>query len=160
MYNGLLQSFNTPIPLLLKKITGLGISLTKIIKKRFEVFNYSIKNTKTTLPHKTITLPYLNILLSQYTSVNNKPKDLQQYFLIKLLLIKTNRGRSHAIGKPSRGQRTWSNAWTSYNYNKVTRTFITQIQKLLTLKESHQVRIKQQNSLGGSSKQKSFNKWF
>ena len=71
----------------------------------------------------------INILLSQITSVNNQISELNKYNLIRLYLIKSYRGRSQALGKPSRGQRTWSNAWTSYNYNKIIRNFIHTIQK-------------------------------
>ena len=56
--------------------------------------------------------------------------DLTRYHLLRLYLIKTTRGRSHALGKPSRGQRTWSNAWSAYNCNNVTRSFISAYQKI------------------------------
>ena len=69
-------------------------------------------------------------MFSQLTSVNNSVFDLTRYNLLRLYLIKTTRGRSHALGKPSRGQRTWSNAWTAYNVNKATRAFIGAYQKL------------------------------
>jgi len=48
----------------------------------------------------------INILLSQITSVNNQISELNKYNLIRLYLIKSYRGRSQALGKPSRGQRT------------------------------------------------------
>jgi hypothetical protein len=35
------------------------------------------------------------------------------------------------MGKPSRGQRTWSNAWTAYHYNKVIRNFVVTTQRIL-----------------------------
>ena len=44
--------------------------------------------------------------------------------IIRLYLIKSYRGRCHALGKPTNGQRTWSNAWTAYNYNMTLRNFI------------------------------------
>ena len=43
---------------------------------------------------------------SQLTSINNTIFELIKYNLIRLFLIKTFRGRSHALGKPVRGQRT------------------------------------------------------
>lgn len=52
----------------------------------------------------------LNIILSQVNSVNNKVDELKRLNIIRLFLIKSYRGRSHALGKPVRGQRTWSNA--------------------------------------------------
>ena len=71
-----------------------------------------------------------NIFLSQLSSVNGRIHELKKLSLVKLYLIKTMRGRSHALGKPSRGQRSWSNAWTSYNCNKTTRGFLTNLQKI------------------------------
>ena len=73
----------------------------------------------------------INILLSQISSVNNQLIELERFNLIRLYLIKSFRGKAQALGKPSRGQRTWSNAWTSYNYNKTIRIFITTIQRNL-----------------------------
>jgi hypothetical protein len=47
------------------------------------------------------------------------------------------------LGKPSRGQRTWSNAWTSYNYNKIIRNFIHTIQKSIGAdKKTEQINYK------------------
>lgn len=85
----------------------------------------------------------INILLSQITSVNNQISELNKYNLIRLYLIKSYRGRSQALGKPSRGQRTWSNAWTSYNYNKIIRNFIHTIQKSIGAdKKTEQINYK------------------
>jgi len=85
----------------------------------------------------------INILLSQITSVNNQISELNKYNLIRLYLIKSYRGRSQELGKPSRGQRTWSNAWTSYNYNKIIRNFIHTIQKSIGAdKKTEQINYK------------------
>lgn len=35
------------------------------------------------------------------------------------------------LGKPVRGQRTWSNAWTAYNSNRLLRSFVTQAYLIL-----------------------------
>jgi ribosomal protein S13 len=73
----------------------------------------------------------LNLILSQITSINSQVYELHRVNLIRLYLIKSTRGRSHALGKPSRGQRTWSNAWNSYKLNSITRDFISSYQKVL-----------------------------
>ena len=73
----------------------------------------------------------LNLILSQITSINSQVYELHRVNLIRLYLIKSTRGRSHALGKPSRGQRTWSNAWNSYKLNSTTRDFISSYQKVL-----------------------------
>jgi ribosomal protein S13 len=48
----------------------------------------------------------INLLLSQITSVNHQVSEIQYYNLIRLYLIKCRRGKSQALGQPSRGQRT------------------------------------------------------
>lgn len=68
----------------------------------------------------------LNIIFSQINSVNNPVYELKRFNVIRLYLAKTYRGKSHALGKPVRGQRTWSNAWNSYNVNKLLRSFISE----------------------------------
>jgi ribosomal protein S13 len=73
----------------------------------------------------------LNIIFSQINSVNNQLPELKKLNTLRLYLIKSYRGRCHAIGKPVNGQRTWSNAWNSYNYNRSVRSFIGETKKLL-----------------------------
>lgn len=73
----------------------------------------------------------LNIIFSQINSVNNQIPELKKLNMLRLYLIKSYRGRCHAIGKPVNGQRTWSNAWNSYNYNRSVRSFIGETKKLL-----------------------------
>ena len=73
----------------------------------------------------------LNIIFSQISSVNNQIPELKKLNMLRLYLIKSYRGRCHAIGKPVNGQRTWSNAWNSYNYNRSVRSFIGETKKLL-----------------------------
>ncbi len=71
----------------------------------------------------------INIILSKITSLNFQLAEVHKLNLIRLYLIKTHRGKAQAMGKPSRGQRTWSNAWTAYNYNKTLRLWVSTIQK-------------------------------
>ena len=67
--------------------------------------------------------------ISQITNTNNDIYNLTKLNLIRLYLIKSFRGRAQMLGKPSRGQRTWSNAWTAYNYNKIIKNFVNDIIK-------------------------------
>ena len=53
-----------------------------------------------------VILKPLNILLSQVHTVNNQYTDLLRLIIMRLYLIRSYRGRCHAIGKPVRGQRT------------------------------------------------------
>jgi len=73
----------------------------------------------------------INIIYSQINSVNNQRQDLHRLNIIRLYLIKSYRGRCHALGKPVRSQRTWSNAWNSYNVNSTLRLFISETKKNL-----------------------------
>ena len=48
----------------------------------------------------------LNVLFSQINSVNNSLDELNRLTIIRLYLIKSYRGKCHALGKPVKGQRT------------------------------------------------------
>ena len=126
------QTFNE----LFKQTPGLGTSVKKKIQDRFEldffnkfrhdelILNY--QNTNKTPLNKPI-----NIILSQINSVNNQRHELHRLNIIRLYLIKSYKGRCHALGKPVRGQRTWSNAWNAYNVNTSLRTFISVTRRAL-----------------------------
>lgn len=110
---------------------SLNIFFRKLILYRFEL-SFIYKNCKyetflfcQTYSNRIIIKP-LNIIFSQIHSVNHKYYDLYKFHIIRLFLIKSYRGKCHALGKPVRGQRTWSNAWNSFNINKTLRNFITQ----------------------------------
>ena len=111
--------------------------------KRFELNLLYVNPFNTFLDYDKEVRKLINVLLSQITSVNNQISEIQKYNLIRLYLTKTYRGRAQALGKPSRGQRTWSNAWTSYYYNKTLRMFINTIQKNLNKsKKDEQINYK------------------
>ena len=69
---------------------------------------------------------FLNNYYSQVTSVNTTSDSLLRLNIIRLYLIKSYRGYCHSLGKPVRGQRTWSNSWNSFNQNYTLRRFISQ----------------------------------
>jgi hypothetical protein len=48
----------------------------------------------------------INRILSRAACMNNPIKELYFFNLVRLFLIKSMRGRSQALGKPSHGQRT------------------------------------------------------
>lgn len=103
-----------------------------MLSDRFEL-NPNLRNQVLTTVQSNNNLPIigvLNILFSQINSVNNDPLRVEKLNVIRLYLIKSFRGRCHAIGKPVRGQRTWSNAWNSYNLNKIVRSFIAETKRL------------------------------
>lgn len=128
--NGKLQSFNTSFKMLFLEPKGASRSTQQTLIQRFELYTL-IRKPDQLISKIGIFLPdSLNLLFSKITSINHSVFDLTRYSLLRLYLIKTTRGRSHALGKPSRGQRTWSNAWTAYNVNNTTRAFISAYQKM------------------------------
>jgi len=80
------------------------------LKQRFELTNVICNKQSHVLnfqaeTHRVIA-PALNVIYSQVHTVNNTRADLHKLNIIRLYLIKTFRGRAHALGKPVRGQRT------------------------------------------------------
>jgi len=143
LYSGRIIPFQSNLYNFCSEVGGLGL-VTKIkILKRFELNLLYTNHFNTFLEYDKDTRKLINILLSQITSVNNQISEIQKANLIRLYLTKTYRGRAQALGKPSRGQRTWSNAWTSYYYNKTLRMFINTIQKNLSKnKKEEQINYK------------------
>lgn len=86
-------------------------------------------------------LPHLfNNMFSQINSVNNNCGDLKRLRIIRFYLIRSYRGWCHALGKPVNGQRTWSNAWSSYKSNRILRAFILETtRKLATTKKVEKI---------------------
>jgi len=103
-----------------------------MFSKRFELqYFFLYKNHNKSL--YTFSVPQrkaFNVFLSKLISINHSLFELQKFNFIRLFLIKTHRGRCHAIGKPSRGQRTRSNASTAFNINKTIRHFIQEVKKI------------------------------
>ena len=131
LINGFLKPFNTPLISFFKYPGGYSLFILALISKRFEIYNLFESRNYQNSTQKPEILRSINIFFSQLSTVNNRLSEIKKYSLIKLLLIKSSRGRAHALGKPSRGQRTWSNAWTSYNSNKITRGFVNHFQKII-----------------------------
>ena len=127
-FAGRLFYFDQTLNELISQTPSLGRHFKHRTVQRFETTKL-LRNQATLLSdfqqntHRVINLP-LNIIYSQVHSVNHSYPDLYRLNIIRLYLIKTHRGKCHALGKPVRGQRTWSNAWNSYRCNKLLRTFI------------------------------------
>ena len=130
LINSKLQPYTTRLRDLFDEPKGFSWPSKQKLISRFELHTFK-RHPKQSLNCFGSYIPMtINIMFSQLTSVNATTLDLTRHNLLRLYLIKTTRGRSHALGKPSRGQRTWSNAWTAYNYNSETRAFISAYQKL------------------------------
>jgi ribosomal protein S13 len=138
LVSGRIISFNISALSIRNQIQGIGRSYYKIWLKRFELnlFYYSPYLSLNSLDkesHRSI-----NRTFSKVLSLNYAANDLAKLNIIRLYLIKSYRGKSHALGKPVRGQRTWSNAWTSYLNNKILRKFLSECQKKLALEKKEE----------------------
>ena len=130
-FGGTLFYTNQTMSTLLDQTPGLSNKFKQLLQERFELIRLPKTELLPTheLRSSKIIIKPLNVILSQVHTVNNKYYDVHRLVLIRLYLIKTYRGRCHAIGKPVRGQRTWSNAWSSYKYNKTLRSFLVEIKR-------------------------------
>jgi len=121
----------TTIGGLTKNLFGLSSSFQNYLLARFEMIKLIFNSNKSLLFYNLDILKLINITLSKMTSINYPISELQMLTILRLYLIKTFQGKSHMLGKPVRGQRTWSNGWTSYNSNKLLRTFVNKYFSLL-----------------------------
>ena len=142
-FGGQLFYFDQTINDLMRYTPGLGYGTKQIFKKRFELTYFFQNEYREKLniyqeeKNKSMLGP-LNVLFSQINSVNNCLPDVHKLKIIRLYLIKSYKGRCHALGKPVRGQRTWSNGWNSFNKNKLLRNFISETKRHLAKKKKKQ----------------------
>lgn len=96
---------------------GINVYSTKLIISRAEL-NFCNKNITYNSTQNLI----LNDFLGNYLFNSNSFK-LRNTLNIHLLnILGTYRGWRHSRGLPVRGQRTWSNSWSSYRSNLVLRS--------------------------------------
>ena len=112
---------------------GLGQSCQNLLSSRLELTTFSnflVKkcyvNNYAKFFSKNL-VKTLNIIFSQISNVNSSLIELKKINIIRKYLVKTYQGYCHVIGKPVRGQRTWSNSWNSFKCNNLLRQFITKI---------------------------------
>ena len=127
--SGQLQNFHTSFHNLFEIPKGCAKSTKKALIHRFEHYKLAKNPYQSLHSLGTVITLSLNILFSQTSNVNSSITEVVKHNCIRLYLIKTTRGRSQALGKPSRGQRTWSNSWTAYHLNTAIRAFISFHQK-------------------------------
>lgn len=129
-FGGNVFYFNHNLVDLVSTLFGFSRSFYTKLVMRFELTFLLNKPVITLEDYHVVTskalLMPLNVILSQISSVNALPHQIKRFNIIRLYLIKSYRGRSHALGKPVRGQRTWSNSWNSYNVNKILRVFVSE----------------------------------
>lgn len=137
-FAGNLFYFENTFSDVLSHIIGFGKTFKKKLISRFELTithkNFNKKMPEYEIRKKRIIIKPLNIIFSQINSVNNNYYEIKRLNIIRKFLIKSYQGRCHALGKPVRGQRTWSNSWNSYNTNKILRLYISETSKQLKSK--------------------------
>jgi len=97
-------------------------------KSRLELRDFDILDTSTPSKWSALTNT-IKILFPQ--KIHVKSKALANIFMLDIL--QTYKGWRHAKGLPVRGQRTWTNAWSSFRSNLTLRKFKIKIaQKIFT----------------------------
>ncbi len=129
LYGGRVKNFNISLKEFFVQNYGLSETSKKKFVQRFELNYFIFKKDQSFLTLPLNQRKIINMYLSRLTSINNSIFEIIKYNLIRKYLIKTFQGRCHALGKPVRGQRTWSNASTSYKHNKTIRFFIREVKK-------------------------------
>lgn len=130
-YAGRMRTFDFTINELFEELKGLNNYSKRLFTKRFEFGPLRFFPNKN---FNLIKLPsekrkIINMYLSQMSSVSHEITVLLRYNAIRLYLIKSFRGRAQALGKPSRGQRSWSNASTAKKTSSLLKIFINDIKK-------------------------------
>ena len=138
LMSGQLQNLHTSFHDLFVIPKGCSQATKNLLINRFESYKLADNPYQSLHLLGTTTTLSLNILISQASNVNSSVLEVVKHSCIRLYLIKTTRGRSQALGKPSRGQRTWSNAWTAHHLNTFIRSFVNIHQKteLKTVKKT------------------------
>jgi hypothetical protein len=128
LYGGRAEPYNITFKEFFENKPGINTHQINLFIKRFEFYILAKQNNNFLL----FPLDYrkiINMYFSQLTSINSSLFELLRYNMIRLYLIKSHRGRCLVLGKPSRGQRTWSNAWTAYRNNSILKKFISDVKK-------------------------------
>ena len=139
-FNGRVFSFNYTLTSFCSDVYGINYPTMRQLLYRFELSTVLSKRHLHLSDNNKGILRTMNIIFSQISSINHSIRDIKKFTSIRLYLLKTTRGKAQALGKPSRGQRTWSNAWSAYFTNKTVRSFVTQMQRELN-KDKKEERI-------------------
>merc|ERR1711937_976792 len=110
LFGGKIMPFTVNWFRLSNQVAGLGVHMKNKLIRRFELTtHYYDRRQNFGLTDKE-TKRSINRILSQMSSINFQVNELNKINIIRLFLIKSYRGKAQAMGKPSHGQRTWSNA--------------------------------------------------
>lgn len=100
----------------IKTIYGLNINWVVILSKRIE-WHHTLPTTK-----NMFNILIFDLLASKYFYKSRHFKLLTALNILVLDFIWTYRGWRHIKGLPVRGQRTWSNGWSTMRTNQMLRT--------------------------------------
>lgn len=128
LYGGEVTPFEVRLNKVSKDLPGFAEHSMAVIHRRLELSVERISNPLFS-EFPDVELRTMNVLLSHVASVNISLLDYEQKATIRYYLIKTYRGRCQALGKPSRGQRTWSNASTAFRTGNHIKTYISHFKK-------------------------------
>jgi len=129
-YNGVVFNFDANLDFLINNCSGMGRFFKKFFIKRFEWYDINSNRQRPLTAYSQSTQTTINKLFSKINPFKHTIHELMRFHIIRIYAIRSYRGRAQAIGKPSRGQRTWSNAWTAYYSNSVLKKFITLTKKI------------------------------
>ena len=114
---------------------GLSSKFKYLLLKRLELTTFTFFFTDIFFLTKYSKMFYkniiktINIIFSQLNNVNYTILEFKKLNIIRKYLTKSYQGYCHAVGKPVRGQRTWSNGWNSFKCNNLLRSFINRIKQ-------------------------------
>lgn len=129
LIGGSTYPFNTNFNEFSEGKPGISFKFKLMFYKRFELNNFINDKKKRIGAVNSDMKKIYNMFIAQNVNVNNEVFELIRYNLIRLFLIKTFKGRCAALSKPSRGQRTRSNASTSFKKSQIIKHFLQQIRK-------------------------------
>jgi len=115
--------FETPVLALFHEFPGLASHSFMNLARRLELSTELRENPLCT-SFTDIELRTINVYLAQLASINIPLLEYEQKAATRYYLIKSYRGRRQALGKPSRGQRTWSNANTAFRASNHIKAYI------------------------------------
>jgi ribosomal protein S13 len=129
-YGGKIRPFDVNFSEFFYDKSGLNNLAKKKLIQRFEL-NFFSRTPKLNFNYFSLNQrKIINMYVAQLSGVNNDIFELIKFNMIRLYLNRTFRGRCFALGKPSRGQRTRSNASNAYKCNRTIRFFISQVKKI------------------------------
>jgi ribosomal protein S13 len=131
LYGGKTYDFSLTPTTLLKNLPGLSQSIQNRYFEKYEI--NQISSPKTLIPFtklKSDQRMAMNFFLGQLLNVNADIFEWERINSLRKFLIKSYSGRALAIGKPVRGQRTHSNAYTAKHLKSPFKSFISSLRQL------------------------------